>query len=101
MNIYLIIKSLLMISLLSAAFYLFGTKVKRLVTVMHSVDGECPAKPDQISKRIDVLFKDILGQTNVRRKKIPGWAHTLIFFGFLAVQPPFLGINGQGYCSSV
>jgi len=69
--------------LLIGAFYFFGAKVKRLFLIMKSVDGTSPGRPDRIPERIGVLIKDVLGQTNVRRKKMPGWAHTLIFFGFL------------------
>ncbi len=83
MEWYLILKSVLMAVLLVAAFYLFGIKVKKLFRIMQSVDGVSPGKPDNIPERIKVLFKDVLGQANVRRKKMPGWAHTLIFFGFL------------------
>jgi len=38
----------------------------------------------------------VLGQSNVRRKKMTGWAHTLIFFGFLAVQPHSLELMIRG-----
>jgi Fe-S oxidoreductase len=43
-----------------------------------------------------VLLTDVVGQTNVRRKSWPGWAHTLIFFGFLAVQPHSLELLIRG-----
>ncbi|RLB91552.1 MAG: hypothetical protein DRH26_07820 [Deltaproteobacteria bacterium] len=96
MTVYLIVKSIFMAGLLGASFYLFGTKLKRLFTIMQSVDGENPGQPNRIPERIKVLFKDVLGQTNVRRKKMPGWAHTLIFFGFLAVQPHSLELMVRG-----
>ena len=96
MEAYLILKSTLMGLLLVAAFYLFGVKVKRLFLIMKSVDGVSPAKPDRIPERIGVLFKDVLGQSNVRRKKMAGWAHTFIFFGFLAVQLHSLELMVRG-----
>jgi Fe-S oxidoreductase len=96
MTAYLVIKSVLMGALLMAAFYYFGIKVKRLFSIMKSVDGVGPGKPDRIPERIGVLFKDVVGQHNVRRKKMPGWAHTLIFFGFLAVQPHSLELMVRG-----
>ncbi|MCG8565668.1 MAG: hypothetical protein MI747_11375, partial [Desulfobacterales bacterium] len=34
--------------------------------------------------------------SNVRRKALPGLAHTLIFFGFLAIQPHSLELMIQG-----
>ena len=54
---------------------------------MKSVQGKAQIKLDRLAERIMVLLTDVLGQSNVRRKFMPGLAHTLIFFGFLAVQP--------------
>lgn len=96
MGSYLIVKSLIMAGLLISCFYLFWTKVKKLFHLMKAVDGVNSAIIDRIPERIGVLFKDVLGQTNVRRKKMPGWAHTLIFFGFLAVQPHSLELMIRG-----
>jgi len=78
------------------AFGLFFTRVKHLIMLMRSVQGEAAVKPDRIGERIKVLFTDVLGQRNVRRNPLPGWAHTLIFFGFLAVQPHSLELMIQG-----
>ncbi|MCF6248727.1 MAG: (Fe-S)-binding protein, partial [Desulfobacula sp.] len=61
-----------------------------------AVDGEPKPFVDRIRERIRVLFTDVLGQTNVRRKPGPGIAHTLIFFGFLAIQPHSLELMVQG-----
>jgi len=96
MTMYLALKSAIMAILLAAAFYLFRNKVKRLFLIMQSVDGEGPGEPDSIPQRMLVLLKDVLGQSNVRRKKKAGWAHTLIFFGFLAVQPHSLELMIRG-----
>ncbi len=96
MESYLIIKSFVMAGLLITCFYLFGTKVKRLFHLMKAVDGVNSSIINRIPERIGVLFKDVLGQTNVRRKKMPGWAHTLIFFGFLSVQPHSLELMIRG-----
>jgi Fe-S oxidoreductase len=96
MEAYLILKSALMGVLLVAAFYLFGVKVKRLYCIMRSVDGKSPVKPDRIPERIGVFFRDVLGQRNVRRKTMAGWAHTLIFFGFIAVQPHSMELMVRG-----
>jgi Fe-S oxidoreductase len=63
---------------------------------MLSVKGKIEFKPDRIQERIKVLFTDILGQSKVRRKRIPGLAHMLIFFGFLAVQPHSIELMVQG-----
>ncbi|SMC98243.1 Fe-S oxidoreductase [Desulfocicer vacuolatum DSM 3385] len=96
MTLYLALKSAIMAILLAGAFYLFKTKVQRLFLIMQSVDGPGPGEPDRIKERMGVLFRDVLGQSNVRRKKMAGWAHTLIFFGFLAVQPHSLELMIRG-----
>ena len=96
METYSIIKALLMAFCLYKAFGLFYERVSRLITIMKSVHGETAVKPDRIKERIGVLIKDVLGQRNVRRKFYPGIAHTLIFFGFLAVQPHSLELMVQG-----
>ena len=86
MEKYLIFKTLIMLLALIGAFGYFLKKVTRLYKIMMTVDGEPKPFLDQVAKRIKVIFTDVLGQTNVRRKFAPGLAHTLIFFGFLAIQ---------------
>ena len=81
---------------LVAGFGLFFFKVNRLVSLMQAVQGKVVFKPDRIFDRIKVLFSDVLGQSNVRRKRMPGLTHTLIFFGFLAVQPHSLELMIRG-----
>ncbi len=96
METYLIIKAILMAALLAAGVGVFFIRVRKLVLLMLSVKGKIEFKPDRIQERIKVLFTDILGQSNVRRKRIPGLAHMLIFFGFLAVQPHSIELMIQG-----
>jgi len=96
MNTYLVFKSVLMLAALIGAFGLFFKKVLRLYNIMMAVEGEAPSRLDRIGDRITVLFVDVLGQANVRRKTMPGLAHTLIFFGFLAIQPHSLELMIQG-----
>ena len=96
MNTYSWIKSVLMAIAVVGAFGLFFVRVKHLVLLMRSVQGAAAFKLDRIGERVKVLFTDVLGQTNVRRKSRPGWAHTLIFFGFLAVQPHSLELMIRG-----
>ncbi|MBF0388528.1 MAG: (Fe-S)-binding protein [Desulfamplus sp.] len=87
MQFYLILKSLVMLTAIVAAFRLFFIKLKRLYSIMMAVEGKVEPSPfNRIKERINVLFTDVLGQSNVRRKKLPGISHTLIFFGFLAIQ---------------
>ncbi|MFC1882212.1 heterodisulfide reductase-related iron-sulfur binding cluster [Thermodesulfobacteriota bacterium] len=86
MDIYSWIKSIVMAAALIGGFGLFFIRVKDLVQIMQSVQGASTFELNRIPERFIVLITDILGQSNVRRKSMPGWAHTLIFFGFLAVQ---------------
>jgi len=95
-TIYITMKAILMAALLLGGFGYFFYKVKHLVLLMDSVQGKRGYAPDRLGERIKVLFVDILGQKNVRRKMMPGLAHTLIFFGFLAVQPHSLQMMIQG-----
>jgi len=96
MEIYDWIKSVVMAAALVGGFGLFFIRVKDLVLIMQSVQGESQFEVDRIPERIKLLFTDVLAQTNVRRKSGPGWAHTLIFFGFLAVQPHSLELMIRG-----
>ncbi|MBF0260011.1 MAG: hypothetical protein HQK62_14485 [Desulfamplus sp.] len=96
MQFYLIIKSLLMLAAIIMAFRLFFIKVKRLYSIMMAVEGEIQTPVDRIKERMNVLFTDVLGQANVRRKALPGISHTLIFFGFLAIQVHSLELMIRG-----
>ena len=96
MSVYTGIKIVLMAILLIGGFSIFALRVKRLLALMKSVEGKTDVKPDRMKERIRVLIIDVLGQSNVRRKKGPGIAHTLIFFGFLAVQFHSLELMIQG-----
>ncbi len=96
MEQYVILKSVLMFIALIGAFGYFFTKVTRLYKIMMAVDGEPIPFVDKVGVRIKILFTDVLGQTNVRRKLLPGLAHTLIFFGFLAIQPHSLELMVKG-----
>ena len=96
METYTWIKSILMAVALIGGFGLFFIRVKELVLIMQRVQGELQFELNRIPERIKLLFTDILGQSNVRRKPAPGWAHTLIFFGFLAVQPHSLELMIRG-----
>jgi len=98
MNIYLIVKSILVTALLIAGFGIFTIRVRRLLKIMKSAQGKAQIKVDRLAERIKVLLTDVLGQSNVRRKLMPGLAHTLIFFGFLAVQPHSVELMLNGVC---
>ena len=87
-----------MLMALVGAFSFFSIRVRRLYRLMMAVQGSTEFKLDRVVERVGVLFKDVLGQRNVRRKRLPGLAHTLIFFGFLAVQPHSLELMIRGVC---
>jgi len=96
MSGYLVTKSVLMILLLVGGFGLFFWRVRRLYRLMRAVRGTVEQRFDRLRERVMVLLTDVLGQSNVRRKQPAGWAHTLIFFGFLAVQPHSLELMIRG-----
>ena len=96
MQTYVTIKSIVMALALIGAFGLFFVRAGRLYRLMRSVEGKTDFKLDRIAERIKILFTDILGQANVRRKPLIGTAHMLIFFGFLAIQPHSLMLMIQG-----
>jgi len=96
MEQYQMVKIFLMGIALVGGFSIFGIRVKRLVALMKAVDGKTDVTADRRKERLRIIFTDILGQANVRRKKGAGVAHTLIFFGFLAVQPHSLELMIQG-----
>ena len=96
MEIYTWMKSIVMAAAIIGGFGLFFISLKRLILIMQSVQGESEFELNRIPERIKLLFTDVLAQTNVRRKPGPGWAHTLIFFGFLAVQPHSLELMIRG-----
>ncbi len=98
MEPYTIAKSIVMLTALVGAFSFFSIRVRRLYRLMMAVQGTTEFKLDRVTERIGVLFKDVLGQSNVRRKRLPGLAHTMIFFGFLAVQPHSLELMIKGVC---
>lgn len=98
MEKYIIAKSIIMALALIGAFSLFIIRVRRLYRLMTAVKGESQFEFDRLKDRFMVLIKDVIGQANVRRKLMPGLAHTSIFFGFLAVQPHSLELMIQGVC---
>jgi len=98
MQTYIFVKSFIMLAALGSAFTIFYQKVKRLYQLMMAVDGKTEFKLDRVKERVAVIFKDVLGQSNVRRKPLAGLSHMLIFFGFLAVQPHSLELMIKGVC---
>ena len=96
MNTYIVVKSIGMAVAIIVACGLFFKRVRNLFGLLTAVQGKIPLRLDRIAERIKVIFTDVLGQSNVRRKPLPGLAHMLIFFGFLAIQPHSLGLLISG-----
>lgn len=116
---YLVLKQVVMGILLLLAFGFFGYSIRRLITIMKSVKGSIPVsvpalfcKKDAENKAIkndeteescdrgNTFLKDIMLQSNVRRKSGIGLAHMGIFFGFLAIQPHSLELMIRGVIPS-
>ena len=96
MDTYIVVKSIGMAVAIIVAFGLFFIRVRYLFGLLKAAEGKIPFHLDRIPKRIKVIITDVLGQSNVRRKPIPGLAHMLIFFGFLAIQPHSVGLMING-----
>ena len=96
MSAYQLAKIVLMAIALVGAFSLFILRVRRLLAIMKAAGGRAAPETGHLKDRLMVLLTDVAGQRNVRRKRGPGIAHTLIFFGFLAVQPHSLELMIQG-----
>jgi Fe-S oxidoreductase len=87
MSAYFIIKSILVALGLVGSFGYFFIQFRHLIHLMTTVSGHKNFPLDRLSKRLKIFFKEVLLQSSVREKPLPGLAHTLIFFGFLAVLP--------------
>jgi hypothetical protein len=97
MQTYVTVKSIVMALALIGAFGYFFIRARHLYRLMRSVEGQTELfKLDRIGERVKILFTDVLGQSNVRRKPLIGTAHMLIFLGFLAIQPHSLMLMIQG-----
>ncbi len=46
--------------------------------------GKPERRSDQPGRRVAIFFSEVLGQSKVRRRLTAGWAHALVFWGFLA-----------------
>ena len=72
----------------AVALYLVGALVvfARLVgdKIAFIRRGRPEDRSDQIGRRIGLFFTEVLGQTRVRERLTAGWAHALIFWGFIA-----------------
>lgn len=89
------------------ALYLVGALVVFARLVVDKVGFVRRGKPedrtDQIGRRIGLFFTEVIGQTRVRERVAAGWAHALIFWGFLAFVVSTLNllwrlaVGGEGF----
>lgn len=61
---------------------LFARLVQDKITFIRK--GQPEDRSDQIGRRIGLFFTEVIGQTRVRERITAGWAHALIFWGFIA-----------------
>ena len=87
MSAYLTIKSILVALGLVGSLGFFFIRSRHLIQLITTAAGPINISLDPLSKRIKIFFTEVLLQSKVRQKRFPGVAHTLIFFGFIAVLP--------------
>jgi Fe-S oxidoreductase len=60
-------------------------------------------RSDHVGRRIGIFFTEVLGQSKVRQRLAAGWAHALVFWGFLAFAISTLNLlvklitGGEGF----
>ena len=96
MSAYLTIKSILVALGFVGSFGFFFIQARHLIQLMTTAAGPTHISLDPLSERIKIFFTEILLQSRVREKGFPGLAHTLIFFGFIAVLPHTLELVAAG-----
>ena len=86
---------------LVGALAVFGRLVATKVAFIRR--GGPESRSDQIGRRIWIFFTEVIGQTRVRERLTAGWAHALVFWGFLAFAVSTLdllarlAVPGEGY----
>ncbi len=80
---------------------LLGEKVRFVLR------GRPDPRWDHPGRRIGLFFTEVIGQSKVRRRLTAGWAHALIFWGFLAFAVSTLNLlvrvaaGGEGFLIGV
>jgi Fe-S oxidoreductase len=93
---YLTIKPFLVLAAMGLAFTYFFLKAKTLVDLARAVSNPGPQRWNNVPARLGWFFKDVLGQSSVRRKLGPGIAHTMIFWGFIVITIGTLEMMVEG-----
>ncbi|MCO5142734.1 MAG: heterodisulfide reductase-related iron-sulfur binding cluster [Oligoflexia bacterium] len=81
---YLTIKAISVLVSILFAFAYFVWRSRVLVQLMNSTQKTGP-KIETLVPRLIAVFKDVLMQSRVRRKRVPGTAHAMIFWGFIVI----------------
>lgn len=82
---YWTIKPILVLLAFVGANAYFVFKARSLVTLMQAVTRPGPDRLSNPLARAWYVLIDVIGQRSVRRKKAPGIAHTMIFWGFIVI----------------
>ena len=93
---YLVLKPIIVTYALVMAGAFFWLRAKKLISLMNAVEGPKDLPRGDTARRVMILIRDVLFQTKVRHEKWPGIAHSLIFAGFLAIQPHSLSLMVKG-----
>ena len=82
----------------------FGPKMSRnLRFCLGAAQPTGRKRSDQIGRRIWIFFTEVIGQSRVRERLTAGWAHALVFWGFLAFMVSTvdllwrLAVEGEGF----
>lgn len=92
---------------IATALYLVGALAvfARIVSAQISFvrRGKGELRTDRIGKRVWIFFSEVLGQSKVRKRLTAGWAHAMVFWGFLAFVVSTLNllwrlaVGGEGF----
>ncbi len=83
------------------ALALFGYLLARKIAFVRR--GRPEDRSDHIGRRIGLFFTEVLGQKRVRERLTAGWAHALVFWGFIAFSVSTLNllwrvaVGGEGF----
>lgn len=100
MNIHAIVRVLVALYLVGA-LVVFARLVGDKVSFVRR--GRPEDRSDRIGHRVWIFFGEVLGQSKVRRRLAAGWAHALIFWGFLVFATATLdllwrlAVGGEGF----
>ena len=87
---------ILMTVFLLAGFGLFAFSAHKRWKLM--LVAKAPERrTDRIGDRVGAVLKYAIGQTRMVRYPLSGWAHILVFFGFLVLLLNSLILWGRGY----